>query len=57
MGRFIWYVRTTTQRVADEDLRRVDVQVRLEEDAENYVYTVAGFVVNPETRLVVQEQP
>jgi len=56
MGRFIWYVRTTTQRVADEDLRRVDVQVRLEEDAENYVYTVAGFVVNPETRLVVQEQ-
>ena len=50
MGQFIWYVRTITQPVADEDLRRVDVQVRLDEDADNYIYTVAGFVLNPEVR-------
>ena len=50
MGQFTWYVRTITQRVADEDLRRVDVQVRLDEDADNYIYTVAGFVLNPEVR-------
>ena len=50
MGQFIWYVRTITQPVADEDLRRVDVQVRLNEDADNYIYTVAGFVLNPEVR-------
>ena len=50
MGQFIWYVRTITQPVADEDLRRVDVQVRLNEDEDNYIYTVAGFVLNPEVR-------
>ena len=50
MGQFTWYVRTITQRVADEDLRRVDVEVRLDEDADNYIYTVAGFVLNPEVR-------
>lgn len=50
MGNNTWYVRTRTQAVADPDLRRVDVQVRREKDAENYVYTVTGFVGNPETR-------
>jgi len=52
MGQFQWYVRTRTQAVADPDLRRVDVQVRRDRDAENYVYTVTGFVGNPETRQV-----
>ncbi len=50
MGQFQWFVRTRTQAVADPDLRRVDVQVRLDKDAENYVYTVTGFVGNPATR-------
>lgn len=50
MGRFTWYVRTRTQAVADPDLRRVDIEVRLDENADNYIYTVAGFVGNPETR-------
>ena len=45
-----WYVRTRTQRVADDDLRRLDIEVRLERDADAYLYTVTGFVGNPETR-------
>jgi len=51
MGQFIWYVRTQTQAVADPDLRRVDVQVRRDKNADNYIYTVTGFVGNPATRL------
>ncbi len=50
MGRFEWFVRTRTQAVADEDLRRVDVEVRRDKNAESYVYTVSGFVGNPEIR-------
>ena len=50
MGQFVWYVRARTQRVADADLRRVDVEVRLNEDADNYIYTVTGFVGNPAIR-------
>jgi general secretion pathway protein I len=50
MGTLTWYVRTRTQAVADADLRRVDVEVRRDKDAESYVYTVAGFVGNPENK-------
>ena len=50
MGNFLWYVKTRTQAVADADLRRVDVQVRRDKDADSYIYTVTGFVGNPETR-------
>ena len=50
MGRFKWFVRTRTQAVADPDLRRVDVEVRLDKEADNYIYTVTGFVGNPEIR-------
>lgn len=50
MGAFIWYVNTRTQAVADPDLRRVDVEVRRDKDADSYIYTVTGFVGNPETR-------
>ena len=50
MGQLQWFVRTRTQAVADDDLRRVDIQVRRDEDAENYIYLVTGFVGNPETR-------
>ncbi|PID61111.1 MAG: type II secretion system protein GspI [Gammaproteobacteria bacterium] len=48
---FTWYVRTTTLEVADDDIRRVDVEVRREEDAEGYLYRASGFVGNPELRL------
>lgn len=50
MGALTWYVKTSTQAVADPDLRRVDVEVRRDKDAESYIYTVAGFVGNPENR-------
>ena len=52
MGDTTWYVKTTTQAVADPDLRRLDIEVRLEKDAENYIYVVTGFVGNPDTRQV-----
>ncbi|NND90125.1 MAG: type II secretion system minor pseudopilin GspI [Granulosicoccus sp.] len=50
MGSLRWYVRTRTQAVADPDLRRVDVEVRRDREADNYVYTVSGFVGNPVIR-------
>ena len=50
LGDFRWYVRTRTQKVADADLRRVDVEVRRDKDADSYIYTVSGFVGNPEIR-------
>lgn len=50
MGRFTWSVRTRTQAVADPDLRRVDIEVRRDKDVDSYIYAVAGFVGNPETR-------
>ena len=45
-----WYVRTRTRAVADPDLRRLDIEVRTDRDAESYLYSVTGFVGNPETR-------
>ena len=50
MGGRTWYVRTITRKVEDPDLRRVDVEARIEEDADSYVYVVSGFVGNPEHR-------
>lgn len=50
MGGRTWYVRTRTQRVDDPDLRRVDVEARLDEESDSYIYSVAGFVGNPEHR-------
>lgn len=50
MGGRTWYVRTITRRVDDPDLRRVDVETRLQEDADSYIYVVTGFVGNPEYR-------
>lgn len=46
-----WFVRTRTQKVADEDLRRMDIEVRANKESESYLYTVKGFVGNPEFRL------
>ncbi len=46
-----WYVRTRTQRVADADLRRLDIEVRADRDAESYLYSVTGFLGNPDYRL------
>ncbi len=43
-----WYINTRTRRLADEDLRRLDIEVRLIPDEESYIYSVTGFVGNPE---------
>ena len=45
-----WYVRTRTRAVADPDLRRLDIEVRTDRDVDSYIYSVTGFVGNPETR-------
>ncbi|ASJ76651.1 type II secretion system minor pseudopilin GspI [Granulosicoccus antarcticus] len=42
-----WFVRTRTQAVSDDDLRRVDVEVRRDKDEDSYIYTVSGFIGNP----------
>lgn len=48
----IWYWKTRVQEVEDEDLRRVDIEIRKTEDANNPIVTVAGFVSHP--RLLSQ---
>ncbi len=50
MGAFTWFVRTRTQAVSDPDLRRLDIEVRRDKEADSYVYAVTGFVGNPENR-------
>ncbi len=42
-----WFVRTRTKN-EDFGLRRMDIEVRLNEDAEAYIYSVTGFAGNPE---------
>jgi len=48
MGAITWHVRTKTQKVADPDLRRLDIEARKDKDADGYIYKVVGFVGNPE---------
>jgi general secretion pathway protein I len=57
MGDFVWHIKTRTQAVADPDLRRLDVEVRRDKDAENYIYVVTGFVGNPATRQIRSGDP
>ncbi len=45
-----WYWKTIVQKVEDDDLRRVDVEVRSSENAENPLVTMAGFVSHPRFR-------
>ena len=45
-----WYVRTRTRK-EDFDIRRMDIEVRLTRDSENYVYSVTGFAGDPKHRL------
>ena len=42
-----WYWKTVVQKVEDDDLRRVDIEVRRNEDADNPIITIAGFVSHP----------
>jgi len=43
----VWYVKTNVQKVEDDDLRRVDIEVRMTADSENPIVTIAGFVNHP----------
>jgi len=45
-----WYVRTRTKS-EDLGLRRMDIEVRLNPDAEGYIYSVTGFAGNPQHRF------
>jgi len=51
MAKQRWYVRTRTSKLQDADLRRLDVEVRLNPDSDSYIYSVTGFVGNPKHRL------
>lgn len=44
MGRRDWHWRQSVVRTEDEDIRRIEVSVRLEPEAETPVTTLAGFV-------------
>ena len=47
-----WFWKTIVQKVEDDDLRRVDIEVRRIEDSKNPIITIAGFVSHP--RLTVR---
>lgn len=43
-----WYWSTRIQKVQDPDLRRIDVEVRSDPTTESYIYSITGFIGNPE---------
>ena len=45
-----WYWKTVVQKVEDDDLRRVDIEIRRLEDAKNPIVRIAGFVAHPRLR-------
>lgn len=45
-----WFVRTRTKK-EDLGLRRMDIEVRLDPDAESYIYSVTGFAGDPKHRF------
>lgn len=50
-----WFWKTVVQKVEDDDLRRVDIEVRRVEDSKNPIVTIAGFVSHP--RLTARNTP
>jgi len=54
----LWYWKTVVQEVEDEDLRRVDIEVRRREDSDNPIITIAGFISHPRlsVRVVSEDQ-
>lgn len=42
-----WYWKAVIQKVEDDSLRRVDIEVRRIEDAKNPIFRLAGFVGDP----------
>ena len=42
-----WFWKSIVQKVEDDDLRRVDIEVRRNEEAKNPLITLAGFISHP----------
>ncbi len=45
-----WYVRTRTKN-ENLGLRRMDIEVRLNQDSDGYIYSVTGFAGDPKHRF------
>lgn len=45
-----WFWLAKIQKVQDPDLRRVDVEVRRNQDESSYLYSATGFISNPELK-------
>jgi len=45
-----WFVRTRTRK-EDLDLLRMDIEVRLTQDSDSYIYSVTGFAGSPKHRF------
>lgn len=50
MFNITWHWKAKIQKVQDPDLRRIDVEVRRIKDADAYLYTLSGFIGNPELK-------
>lgn len=48
MMKVAWYWSSRIQKVQDPDLRRIDIEVRRDPNAESYIYSITGFIGNPE---------
>ena len=51
MAKQRWFINTRTRRLEDKDLRRLDIEVRLNPDSDSYIYSVTGFVGNPDYKF------
>jgi len=50
MFNLTWYWQAKIQKVQDPDLRRVDVEVRRNKNEKSYIYSISGFIGNPELK-------
>lgn len=50
MFNLTWHWTARIQKVQDPDLRRVDVEVRRNKDDQSYIYSISGFIGNPELK-------
>jgi len=52
-----WHWLARIQKVQDPDLRRVDIEVRRDPNLDSYLYSITGFVGNPEIVSTPTEIP
>jgi len=53
----VWFWKTIVQKVEDDDLRRVDVQIRRDEGANSPIVTISGFIGHPRLFSQKASQP